>query len=181
MSKELCPNAIDIINEKFNVLMYMDCRDFDANLEMLSNRLTQIKKEVYQPNDRILIVHMDTDYYDQILPCGLVTLNLIRMFKNKDIPLYLLMFVTNHYGIRREFELLLKDQHPKDWPTIIETLLSANLLTSNLGPAPELAVDKIEKSGICMMGQQRSHRVALCNFLKNNQLLSKVALKTNFK
>jgi hypothetical protein len=181
MARELYPEAIDIINKKFNVLLYMDCRDFDTNLEILSDRLDKIKKESYQPNDRILLVHMDTDYYDRLLPCGLVTLNLIRMFKNKDIPLYLLLFVTNHYGIRQEFDVLLKDQHPKDWPTIIETVLSVHILSSKLDMAPDLAVDKIEKSGICMMGQQRSHRVALCNFLKNNQLLSKVALKTNFK
>ena len=86
MARELYPEAIDIINKKFNVLLYMDCRDFDTNLEILSDRLDKIKKESYQHNDRILVVHMDTDYYDQLLPCGLVTLNLIRMFKNKDIP-----------------------------------------------------------------------------------------------
>lgn len=181
MVRELYPEAIDIINKKFNVLLYMDCRHFDTNLEILSDRLDKIKKESYQHNDRILVVHMDTDYYDQLLPCGLVTLNLIRMFKNKDIPLYLLLFVTNHYGIRQEFDVLLKDQHPNDWPTIIETLLSTILLSNKLDLAPDLAVDKIEKAGISMMGRERSHRVALCNFLKNNQLLSKVALKTNFK
>jgi len=181
MTKELYPEAVDIINKKFNVLLSMDGRDFDTNLETLSVKLDAIKKDSYQVNDRILIVHMDTDYYDPLLPTGLMTLNLIRMFKSKDIPLYLLLFVTNHYGIRREFELLLKDQHPNDWPTVVESMLSLDILSKKLGPVPELTFDKIEKSGICMMGKQRSHRVALCNFLKNNQLLSTVALKTNFK
>lgn len=180
MSIELHSPAIEAINEKFNVLLAMNCRDFDLNFQHLEDSLDKIKKDQFEASDRILIVHMDTDYYDNLLPCGLLILNLIRLFKNKDIPLYLLLFVTNHFGIRKEFDLLLKDQHPKDRPTVVETLLSNLLLSDHLGPRPNLDLDEIEKSGICMIGTKRSHRVALCNFLKNNQLVSKIALKTNF-
>lgn len=181
MTVELHKPALDFINEKFNVLFASNCRVFDLNLEKLSNSLDSINRDIFSPLDRILLVHMDTDYYDPLMPCGLLVTNIIRMFKNKKIPFYLLLFVTNHYGIKKEFDLLLEDQDVRDRPTIIETLLSPVLLSNTIDTNFNFNFNLVEKAGLCMLGKKRSHRLALCNFLKNNNLLSNVALKTNFK
>ena len=181
--------ALDYIESKFNILLKLDVISFDHDWDLLIKNLKKIKVDVFQPNDRILICHMDTDYYDPLLPTGVVTTNLVRCFNMLDIPLYLLLFVTNNYGIGAEFDLLLKNHHKMDRPTIIETLLTSSLglvevddATVNAavdGTAP-LNVEKIEKQGLCMVGRQRSHRVALINFFKNKNLLDKVALSVNF-
>jgi hypothetical protein len=177
---ELNNQALSMLDKKYNLLLKIDARQFDNNWQLLSDKLDSIKKESFLPNDRILIAHMDTDYYDELLPCGLIIINLVRMFKNKDIPLYLLLLVTNHYGINKEFDLLLVDHHKKDRPTIIETLLSQLLLSNNFVLEDDCRIDQIEKAAMSMIGRQRSHRVALCNFIADSNLLNQVALQTNF-
>lgn len=178
---ELDQYAFEIINKHYNVLFSIDCRNFDLDFQELSKNLHKIKKKVFSPIDRIVLVHMDTDYYDEQLLQGLLIINLIRAFKKEDIPLYTLLFVTNHFGIDKEFDALLKDHDINDRPTIIETLLSRTLLSDEFSTSNDFNFNNIEKSGMCMMGIQRSHRVAICNFLTNNQLLPHVALKANFK
>jgi hypothetical protein len=73
----------------------------------------------------------------------------------------------------------LKDQHPADRPKIVETLLSP-LQLSEAAHKAEIDFDQIEKSGLCMMNQSRSHRVALYNFFIKNNLLDKIAVSQHF-
>jgi hypothetical protein len=177
---ELHPQAVSLLKQKYDILLQVNARSFDNNWSVLSHQLDCIKKEKFSANERILIVHMDTDYYDELLPYGLIVVNLIRMFQNKDIPLYLLLFVTNHIGIKQEFDSLLKTQHKNDRPTVIETLLSPLLLSNNFALTGQCNIDQVIKGGILMMGKQRSHRVAMCNFIVDSQLLDHVAMSTNF-
>jgi hypothetical protein len=177
---ELNKHALGMLDEKYNLLLKIDARQFDYDWQLLSDKLDSIKRESFSVHDRILIVHMDTDYYDELLPFGLIVINLLRMFKNKDIPLYLLLFVTNHYGIGKEFDSLLATCCEKDRPTIIETLLSGPLLSNNFILDNDCRIDQIEKPAISMMRMQRSHRVALCNFIADSNLLNQVALQTHF-
>ena len=165
MSIELHAKAKDFLNSKYNILLELDCRDFDFDYNLLISLLDKINKPCY----------------DQLLPFGLIPINIIRIFKNLGIPLFTLLFVTNHYGIHNEFDSLLSDHDCNDRPTIIETLLSKALLTDNLQIDCNLNFDEIEKQGLCMMGIKRSHRLALANFIKNNNLLENIALQTNFK
>jgi hypothetical protein len=181
MTVELHSLALEHLESKFNILLKLNDRQFDLDWNSLIKKLNQIKLDQFLPNDRILICHMDTDYYDPLLPVGTVVNNLIRCFQSVDIPLYLLLFVTNHYGISKEFDLLLANHHPNDRPTIVETLLSDKLLQSPNKANMLLEVEKIEKAGLCMVGMTRSHRIALFNFLKNNNLLGNVAVSANFK
>jgi hypothetical protein len=179
---ELQQSALDYLDSKFNLLLKLDARSFDSsNWGLLLEKLKQLKVDNFSSNDRILICHMDTDYYDPMLPVGTIPNNLIRCFKLLDIPMYLLLFVTNHFGISQEFDLLLADQHPKDRPTIVETLLSnILLLDSSYEINTNLNVNDIEKSGLCMLGAKRSHRVAILNFVKNNNLLDYIAVSAKF-
>lgn len=177
---ELHETAKKYLHEKFNVVLELNCRTFDGDLQVLLDALNNIKVDVFMPSDKIVISHMDTDYYDPLLPCGLTVMNIIRCMKIADIPFANLIFITNHFGIKHEFDLLLADHHPADRPTVVETLLSSILLGTNYSHTTLVDIDQIEKQSLCLMGQQRSHRVALYNFLKNNNLLDQVALTTNF-
>ena len=178
---ELHAAASNLLRSKYNVLLEIDCRDFDLTPENLIDHLDRIKKDNFDVNDRIVIVHMDTDYYDELLPYGLLIINLVRIFQSKELPFFTLLFITNHFGIKKEFDSLLINHDVDDRPTIIETLLSRMLLTNNINTDNNTDFDKIEKPGICMMGAKRLHRILLANYLNKNNLLDKVALKTNFK
>jgi len=181
MTVELHKSALKHLESKFNLLLKLDARKFDLNWELLLEKLKQIKVDKFSSNDRILICHMDTDYYDPILPVGTIPNNLIRCFKSLDIPMYLLLFVTNHYGISREFDLLLANHHLQDRPTVVETLLCRLFLSeTSYATDTNLDIDKIEKSGLCMARLQRAHRVAILNFFKNNNLLDYIAVSAKF-
>jgi hypothetical protein len=177
---ELHQEVLDLLNSNFNIKLALDCRMFDTNLDFLIEKLSAYQGQYFDQQDKILLVHMDTDYYDSLLPFGLIPINVTRIFKNLDIPFHSLIFVTNHYGIGREFDLLLKDQHELDRPTIIETLLSPVLLCDHNNRLPQISFDDVEKHGLCMMNQSRSHRVAFYNFLRNNKLFDKIAVSQHF-
>lgn len=177
---ELHNKAIDILVRNFNLITAINCKNFDTEPIILENHLRCYQNRFFDTKDKILLVHMDTDYYDPLLPCGMIPINVIRIFQNLDIPLHSLLFVTNHFGIKKEFDLLLEHQHPKDRPQIIETLLSKMTLTENYDFIQPPKFDEIEKSAMCMMKNARSHRIAFYNFLVDNHLLDKVAVSQRF-
>jgi hypothetical protein len=180
MNVELHKSVIDLLASTYDIKFAMDCRNFDLNYKALIDKLLPLQSSVFNPKEKILLVHMDTDYYDPLLPCGMIPINVVRIFDNLDIPLHALLFVTNHFGIRREFDLLVKDRHLKDRPVVIETLLSPMLLNEQYAPIKEISLDKIEKAAVCMMSRQRSHRVAFYNFLLDHDLFEKVAVSQHF-
>lgn len=177
---ELHKKAIVLLKSNFNIKFEKNCRDFDKCPDLLVEWLLPYQGQVFGPKDKILLVHMDTDYYDPLLSYGTIPINVIRIFKNLDIPLHALLFVTNHFGIKKEFDCLLKNQHALDRPLIIETLLSPILISESYKKEDEISFDEIEKAAICMMAKQRSHRVAFYNFLIENELLNKIAVSQHF-
>lgn len=180
MNVELHSKAIDLLKANFNIKVAINCRAFDLEPTRLVEKLTPFQDQIFSTKDKILLVHMDTDYYDPLLPYGTIPINVTRIFKNLNIPFHALLFVTNHFGIRKEFDALLKNQHPNDQPTVVETLLSPLLFPQSYKVMQSLSFNEIEKAGICMMRQQRSHRVAFYNFLLENNLLSKIAVSQHF-
>lgn len=181
INSELHTEVLDILKQKYNILFGLDCRDFDLNYEILVEKLQDYTDYTFSNNDKILITHMDTDYYDSLLNCGLIPINITRTFERLDIPYHALLVVTNHFGIKKEFDALLQNKHKTDRPTIINTLLSKTLMGENYSNLNnDIQVDKIEKQGLCMMGKQRSHRVFLYNFLKNKNIDKKIAVSQNF-
>jgi hypothetical protein len=180
MNVELYQTAMNLLQSRFDIKFAMNCRDFDLDPELLIRMLRPYQNQHFGVNEKILLVHMDTDYYDPLLPCGLIPINVVRIFKQLDISFSKLLFVTNHFGISREFDQLLSDQHPNDRPILIETLLSRTLLPNLCKNLDTISFDQIEKSAVCMMSTQRSHRLAFYNFLINNNLSDKVAISQNF-
>lgn len=177
---ELHLEALQELHMAFDIKYAMNCRDFDTDPQILKDSLKKFSGQSFGPRDKILLVHMDTDYYDPLLVYGLTPVNVIRIFCSLDIPLHAMLFVTNHFGIKQEFDSLLKNHHDKDRPHIIETLLSPLLFGYTPKQNFDITVDQIEKQGLCMMNRRRSHRVALWNFLLDNKLLDKVAVSQNF-
>jgi hypothetical protein len=180
MPMELHQTAVELLHTKFDIKFAADCRSFDLNPEILLKQLQNFQSREFEVNEKILLVHMDTDYYDPLLAHGLIPINVIRVFRQLDISLHALLFVTNHFGISKEFDQLLHDQHPNDRPTIIETLLSNRILADSLQYLREISFDQIRKHAICMMNAKRSHRVAFYNFLVSNGLDDKISISKNF-
>ena len=170
---------IEALSTKFNILDVLDVTEFDSNFNILVNRLLKTKKEHFAPKDRYLIGHVDTDYYLPDCPYGLSTFNLVRTFLHNDIPLNTLIFLTNHPGIKKEFELLIpKEMHKHNFPTIIDDGLTiCNTVRLGLNQQ-ECSVDvsSIVKHGVSMFGVNRIHRNMLYNMLVERNLLDAYAV-----
>jgi len=170
---------IEALSTKFNILDVLDVTEFDSNFNILVNRLLKTKKEHFAPKDRYLIGHVDTDYYLPDCPYGLSTFNLVRTFLHNDIPLNTLIFLTNHPGIKKEFELLIpKKMHKHNFPTIIDNCITVPK-TVRLGLNQEETnfndLD-IVKHGVSMIGEPRIHRNMLYNQLNEKNLLDVYAV-----
>ena len=159
---------LDALSAKFNLLDIIELPDVDSDFELLATRLTKTKKTHFNSKDRYLIGHLDTDYYLPHCPYGLSMFNLVRTFLHNDISLNLLILITNHKNIKKEFEILIPaEMQEHNFPTIIDNCLTVNN-TVRLGlNQPECNVDEssIVKHGVSMIGVNRIHRNILYNML----------------
>ena len=170
---------IDALSAKFNILDIIELTEVDNDFELLVTRLTKTKKTHFDSKDRYLVGHLDTDYYLPSCPYGLGMLNLVRTFLHNDIPLNTLILLTNHFGIKRELEILIpKEMHEHNFPTIIDDcILVANMPRLGLNQE-ECNVDEvsIENHGISMLGEARIHRNMLLYQLLERNLLDTYAV-----
>jgi len=179
---EIKESLFNLLSSKFNIITALNLRDLGISYDSMNvfrSDLMKVHQKHYSNHDRILISHMDTDYYDSNYPYGIWISNLIRTFNEFDIPLFTLIIITNHYGLKNEVNMLTTGNR-KFKPLVIETLLSDALLGNYNNNVNKLInSNNIQYSGLCMMGQSRSHRNAMYNFINNESLINNVALSYN--
>ena len=168
----MTPAYCNALYAKYSIIDHFEFKLFDHDMSKLEQCLQSIKKIRFNPNERIIIEHQDCDYYVDDFPYGLSLYNLFTAFKKIDIPLYTMLLFTNHFGIRKEIDRLAPD--PMDRPTVIESFITKIHYAKSYQPV-ELDAEQIQRPGICMMGQPRSHRHAMHHFLEDNNLLPHVA------
>jgi len=175
MPRLLTKKYYNKLTSVYNILDTIEFKEFDYNFDVLKSRLSQIKQEKYDVNDRIIIEHSDTDYYDKkILKFGLNLYNVFTVIAELDIPYFVFVFVTNHFGLQQEIDLILKDHSQEDRPTIIETFITTTHYNSDLVEDLPINTQDIKHAGLSMMGASRSHRYSLYNYLNTNNLLDRV-------
>ena len=162
----------DVVYNKYRVVLHLEFKQFDQDFTILEEHLRTVKKQSFDPDERIIIEHVDTDYYFNEFAHGLGLYNLFTAFKQVDIPLFTMLLFTNHFGIQREVDELAPDTNDK--PTVIETFITKTHYTNNYRPIL-LNQDQIQRPGLCMMSQGRVHRHAMYHFLEKENLLPVVA------
>lgn len=171
--------VIDALAAKFNILDKFALPTIDHDFQAVADRLLQTKKEVFAPNDRYLISHFDTDYYLPSCPYGLSMFNLVRTFLHNDISLSMLILITNHLGIKKEFEILIPaEMQQYNFPTIIDDCLTIDKTVRVGLNQQECYIDEsaIVKHGVSMFGVNRIHRNMLYNMMVERNLLDAYAV-----
>lgn len=153
-----------LLREKFNIVAEVLIMDVDRDFDKLYQFLVHRRKECFDPQDRILVSHFDTDYYDECFPVGVYLRNVFTAWQRADLPMFTMLLFTNHLGISREVDLLCQSRHSDDRPTVIETIVSQQHVRVGI-VEPELDVDSISHHALTMLGTNRSHRHALINHL----------------
>lgn len=151
----------------FNIIKVFETTQFDCGkIDYLIEQLTATRKSQFDPLDRYVIVHFDTDFYWH--GHGVNLNNLFSVWKSLDIPLYTMIYYTNHHGISTEIKNLCQAQSLKDQPMVIETLINPGNYDINPYDNFDANINDIEMHALCMMsGSGRSHRGAVFNHLKD--------------
>jgi len=174
------PVILNYVKAKYNIIGIVDLADIYQNPRALYLILKSLKKENYNTNDRILIYHYDTDYYQEHTGFGFTLYNLLRIITSLDIPLSFFIFFTNHYGLKGEIQKFLQLRNIDiDCLNVFESNYQ-QLQSSSRASDTNLDVDSIEKHFVCLSGQKRSHRVIFLCGLLNANLLDKGILSWHF-
>ena len=164
------------LKTKYNIIAEIDLCKLGNDPGRMYNVLSLAYKDHYDPNDRILIYHYDTDFYHVGGGTGFIVSNLMACLNHLDISVCFCLLLTNHYGISNEINHLSTNEVGMQ---IFENNYS--LVQTDPTPKPiDINVDKIVKPYICLNGAKRSHRVMFLCYLREHQLLDCGILSWHF-
>lgn len=150
----------------YNIIDQIEFKQFDENFDILKKFFLSTRKECYNINDRYIIEHQDTDVYIPHCSVGINLQNFFEIVKEVDIPLYTLLFYTNHFGITQEINKLCSTGYQSDRPTVIESFVTTSHIAESY-TNNNIDIDQINYHALCMMGANRSHRFALYQKLQH--------------
>ena len=165
------------LQNKYHVVAEIDLVELDHDPQSLYQALKSAHREHYEPDDRILIYHYDTDYYYSQNTPGFTLTNLFTCLSSLDISINFCLLLTNHYGIQKEIHALCKNT--TDMP-----VFESNYTLLQTTPNPRhihINIESISKAYICLNGAKRSHRVLFLSYLKAQELLDHGILSWHFK
>lgn len=170
------------LSSSFNILDLIQFKDYDAkSFKLLKERLSQLNREHFNYNDRIIIEHFEVDYYDEkMFKFGLNLYNLFSIINELNIPHFVLIICTNNFGLSKEIESIPyafgKDHFLEDKPLVIETFITRSHYRPEVVVDIPVNTESICKPALSMMGAPREHRYALYNFIKKNELLGNIEI-----
>lgn len=171
------------ILKKFKVVKVIDTADYDFDIELLENTIKTFENYTFENNQRILIFYQDTGFYHDLNSGTSVILNnLFCLLKKYAIPSEFLIFFTNHYGIKKEIDLLNK-KTGYSITKIIECSLWHDYPTCEQIEFSKKLPLEFENKFLytCLNNRQRIHRsYTLCK-LKENNLLDRGIISYRFK
>jgi len=174
---ELTDKYFNKLSSHFNILDVINFLAFDRDFNVLKDRLAELNQESFGEKDKIVITHFDTDYYDSnFLKFGLNLYNFFSVIDEMNIPHFVFVICTNHFGISKEIEEINKNHDPDDKPIVIETFLSSKHYCSEVVNDIPVNIESIQRPALSMMGARRSHRFALYNFIKQSGLIDKIEI-----
>jgi len=179
---KLYSEAVNIITEKYTVLDFIDLVEF-LNPEDLAKKLVQHVSHSFLPNERLIILHHDTDYYESLESTGYYIYNFFRLCANYDISLNHVLFITNHYGIKSEIKNVEKQICNSSSITVVYTSQWYDFPKwEDIENAKEQHnTQEISMLYSCLNGQARMHRLFVLSLLKEKNLLDKGLVSYHFK
>ena len=161
-------NFKKLLEKKFDIVDEISFLNFDYRFDWLINRLETSRKDFYRHNEKIIVIHQDTDYYFDECSVGINLRNFFQVIKNLDISPSIFVFVTNNFNLNKEIDILCKDYHTNDRPLVIPSFI-AFCQTNQFKHTnhDEYNFENIHYNALCMMHEIRSYRSALYHSLKN--------------
>ena len=169
-------NIQNFIDQPIQVLATIDLVEVDHDMGSVYQMLSDLKKDKFEPDEKIVILHNDTEYMYYGNPLGFTMHNLLRCWQALDIPYSVMVVVSNHNQLNTAVESFIVS--PNDQPTIINSIVN-NISYSNIKDLITADFTKDFKyPALSLLGIGRSHRIKLFQFLSYHNMFEQV--KTNF-
>lgn len=157
--------VLDLLSQNCSIQGGAVMQEIDHDWGAAAVWLRSLWRPQFAAQDRIVIVHQDSDYYLSH-KYGINLNNLFEIWTECDIPVYTMLLYTNHFGISQEIEQICSERRLQDRPTVIEVPITEYPGASF--PDPALDPSQIALHAVSMMaGSPRSHRHALYNHLRH--------------
>lgn len=174
------------IETKYSIIDHFELRSCDE-LDDMFTMLNRCYKPCYEPQEKIVVAHFDTDFYIHGR-VGVKLYNFLEIVRQLDIPLSTIVFLTNHVGMEQEIRNhVAKTYHNHDFDNDFINVVVCNYNTLQCPETvPQVEIDRgaefelIEKHYICLNGKKRTHRVFFLSLLKEMNLLDSGILSWHF-
>lgn len=171
--------VLDLIEQKYSIVEIIDLLDYDFELDALATTLHKFKNYKFENNQRIVVLHHDTDYYPSGESVGNTVYNFFRLCSNFEIPLDKILILTNHYGIEKEIKKISKSMCNTQSPKVICT--SQWFDFPNIDDNNTKSSDhNVEYLYCCLNGYRRQHRIMTLCFLEHYKLINKGIVSYHF-
>jgi hypothetical protein len=169
-------SAIDKeLHKKYKILSTISFPTLDHDPKKMFHMLAAARKDVFQSNEKILVLHYDTDYY--VRGVGFTLQNFLRCLKFLDISPSAVLFFTNHHGIQKEIKNFYLEQYVNfDTHNDRMMIFENNYVNIQSTPHPlqtSIDIDKIHLAFSCLLGRKRTHRVVLLSQLQKLNIVDK--------
>lgn len=176
---ELKKEVLDIVKSRYEILDSVDLLAFDSQLDALDSVLSQYANYKFDIQQRIIILHNDTDYYTSLQSSGFTLYNLFLLIKKYNIPTEALIIFTNHHGIHNEITKLASQICHSTSIKVVYTELWGDYPDDKCIPLAEKDY-KVNNVFCCLNGVSRSHRILTLCYLQEYNLLSKGMVSYHF-
>jgi len=167
----------NFINTDVNILGVFDLILYDHNFELLYEKLNSLKKDYFDPADKIIILHTDTEYFYQGNRLGFTLHNLLTCWRDLDIPFHVMVIYANQSTLELAVEPFIVDQ--RDRPVIIPVVVNKDSWHEITSIPPFEIYKNIQQNAFCLMGAERQHRIKFFQYLSKHNLFDHI--KVNYK
>lgn len=172
--------VIDIVNSRYEILDIIDLLKYDYQLDKLDQLLSKYNNYIFSKNQRILILHHDTDYYTTTTAIGFTIFNLFVLLNRYCLAQEHFIMFTNHYGIKDEIAYISRQICYADPLKVIYT--SQWYDYPKINSSNTISYKTTTKNLFCCLnGINRAHRLLTLCYLKKYNLLNLGMVSYYFK
>jgi hypothetical protein len=172
------------LNKKFKIKQVINLYECDFDPYVIDNFLEPLHNYVFKPDEKIIIIHTDTQYYLPYTDYSVTLYNVHVALIHYNIPLESVIIMTNHFGLKKELKLLANMFNFTNPINVFESfydkvgsLSSTDKINLNL----KINVNYISHLFCCINGTQRTNRLLLLSMLKHYNLWDSGIITTNFE
>jgi len=147
------------------ILDVINLLEYDNDLSALHQRLKRLQKDYFAPNERVVILHLDNEYFYHGCKTGFTTHNLFVIIRSLGFPLHVFTFITSYPNYRTAIEPFVVSEF--DVPEVFNPLM--HFISLEVLYQQQVFNTTINKQirfhAMSLLGTARSHRVKLYQFI----------------